>query len=164
MIVRYADDSVIGFEDAGDARSFTDARGARLALFGLTLNDEKTRVIEFGRFAFDRRARRGQGRPETFDFLGFTHVCARTQRTKRFTVWRLTSAKRMRARLEAIREHLMRHRHDPIPEVGQWLQRVVQGYLNYHAVPGNLRQLGVFRAEVCRPWLHALRRRSQRCE
>jgi RNA-directed DNA polymerase len=162
MIVRYADDSIVGFEDAGDARVFVAALRARLAQFGLSLSDAKTRVIEFGRFALDRRARRGQGRPETFDFLGFTHICARTQGTKRFTVWRLTSAKRLRATLKAIREHLRRRRHDPIPATGKWLRRVVQGYLNYHAVPGNLRRLGAFRAEVCRSWLHALRRRSQR--
>ena len=134
----------------------------RFAQFGLTLNDAKTRVLEFGRFAVDRRARRGQGRPESFDFLGFTHIRGRTREADRFTVWRRTSAERMRATLKAIRQQLMRRRRHVPKDVGEWLRRVVQGYLNYHAIPGNTHHLGMFRAEVCRAWLHALRRRSQR--
>jgi hypothetical protein len=96
-----------------------------------------------------------------FDFLGFTHICAMTRETRRFTVCRLTSAKRVRSTLKAIRQGLMQRRHAPVSTTGEWLNRVVQGYLNYHAVPGNLKRLGMFRAEVWRAWLHALRRRSQ---
>jgi RNA-directed DNA polymerase len=162
IVVRYADDSVVGFEQRQDVLTFLDGLRTRMAKFGLRLNEEKTRVLEFGRYAAERRARRGQRRPETFDFLGFTHICAKTRETRRFTVRRLTSAKRMRATLKAIRQHLMQRRHSPVSKSGEWLNRVVQGYLNYHAVPGNLKRLGMFRAEVCRAWMHALRRRSQR--
>jgi hypothetical protein len=162
IVVRYADDSVVGFEQRRDALAFLDDLRARLAKFGLSLNEEKTRVLEFGRYAAERRARRGQPRPETFDFLGFTHVCAKSRDTRRFTVRRLTSAKRMRATLKAIRDNLIQRRHAPVSTTGRWLHRVVEGYLNHHAVPGNLKRLGMFRAEVCRAWLRALRRRSQR--
>jgi RNA-directed DNA polymerase len=159
VVVRYADDSVVGFERRQDVMAFVDSLRMRLAKFGLSLNEDKTRVLEFGRYAVERRARRGQRRPETFDFLGF---CAKTHENQRFTVRRLTTAKRMRETLKAVRQSLMRRRHAPISELGVWLHHVVQGYLNYHAVPGNLKRLGMFRAEVCRAWLHALRRRSQR--
>jgi len=162
IVVRYADDSVVGFEQRQDVLTFLGDLRTRMAKFGLQLNEEKTRVLEFGRYAVERRRRRGQRRPETFDFLGFTHICAVTRETRRFTVRRLTSAKRMRTTLKAIRQNLMRRRHDPVSTTGAWLNRVVQGYLNYHAVPGNLKRLGMFRAEVCRAWMHALRRRSQR--
>jgi len=134
----------------------------RLARFGLTLNEAKTRVLEFGRYAMERRARRGQRRPETFDFLGFTHICGVRRSNRTFIVQRLTVAKRMATTLKAIRASLMKRRHQPIGIVGSWLRSVVQGYLNYHAIPGNLKRLGMFRAEVCRAWLHAIRRRSQR--
>ncbi len=162
IVVRYADDSVVGFGYPEEARAFLDSLRIRFAKFGLSLNEAKTRILEFGRYAIERRARRGQRRPETFDFLGFTHICAYTNARGQFTVWRRTSAKRMRATLKAIRQTLRLRRHEPIAEIGEWLQRVVQGYLNYHAVPGNLKRLGMFRAEICRAWLHALRRRSQR--
>ena len=162
IVVRYADDSVVGFEQRQDIVTFLADLRTRMAKFGLKLNEEKTRVLEFGRYAVERRARRGQRRPETFDFLGFTHICATTRETRRFTVRRLTSAKRMRATLQAIRQSLMQRRHAPVSTTREWLNRVVQGYLNYHAVPGNLKRLGMFRAEVCRAWLFALRRRSQR--
>jgi hypothetical protein len=162
IVVRYADDTVVGFEREQDARTFREALRTRMAKFGLTLNEEKTRVLEFGRFAATRRARRGERRPGTFDFLGFTHVCSVTRANRRFTVLRLTAAKRMRATLKAIRQALCRRRHEPIPVVGGWLRRVVQGYFNYHAVPGNSKRLEGFQREVCRAWLAALRRRSQR--
>jgi group II intron reverse transcriptase/maturase len=162
IVVRYADDTVVGFEQRQDALAFLASLRARMASFGLRLNEEKTRVLEFGRYAAERRARRGQRRPETFDFLGFTHICARTRETRRFTVRRMTSATRMRATLKALRQDLMQRRHDPVPKTGTWLNRVVQGYLTYHAVPGNLKRLGMFRGEVCGAWMHALRRRSQR--
>jgi RNA-directed DNA polymerase len=162
IVVRYADDSVVGFEQRQDVLTFLEHLRARMAKFGLQLNEDKTRVLEFGRYAAERRARRGIRRPETFDFLGFTHICAKTRETRRFTVRRLTSATRMRTTLKAIRQNLMQRRHAPVSTTGEWLNRVVQGYLNYHAVPGNLKRLGMFRAEVCRAWMHALRRRSQR--
>lgn len=162
IVVRYADDSVVGFEFAEDARVFLDGLRKRLGQFGLSLNEAKTRILEFGRYAIERRARRGQRRPETFDFLGFTHICGQRRKTRSFIVRRLTVAKRLRATLKAIRVTLMQRRHASIKSVGVWLRRVVQGYLNYHAVPGNLKRLGMFRAEVCRAWMRALRRRSQR--
>ena len=162
IAVRYADDSVVGFEHGADAAGFLEALRARLAKFGLTLNDEKTRVLEFGRYAAERRSRAGHGRPEVFDFLGFTHICATTRGRGQFTVKRLTSAKRMRATVKAIRQTLLRRRHEPIPVTGAWLRRVLQGYLNYHAIPGNCHRLDSLRREVYRAWLYALRRRGQR--
>lgn len=133
----------------------------RLAKFGLTLNAKKTRLIEFGRFAAINRKRRGQDKPETFDFLGFTHCCSTTRRGN-YKVLRLTVKKRMRAKIAQIRVELMKRRHRPIAEVGRWLNRVVQGYLNYHAVPGNLYRLRSMCSEIERAWRHALMRRSQR--
>ena len=161
IVVRYADDSIVGFQFEGEARAFMRALQDRLGQFGLRLHPQKTRLIEFGRFAETRRQRRGLGRPETFDFLGFTHGCSKT-RQGYFKILRLTMKKRMRATLAAIRVELRRKRHEPVAEVGRWLKRVVQGYFNYHAVPDNLRRLQGFRAEGCRAWLQGLRRRSQR--
>lgn len=161
IIVRYADDSVVGFEKEQSARRFLAALRERFATFGLALHDEKTRLIEFGRFAATNRRRRGQHRPETFDFLGFTHCCGQ-DRLGRFQLVRLTVKKRMRATLISIRQALMRRRHAPLTVAGSWLNRVVQGYYNYHAVPTNLKRLEGFRSEVCRAWRHALLRRSQR--
>jgi group II intron reverse transcriptase/maturase len=161
IVVRYADDSVVGFETAHAARQFLDEVRERFAKFGLALHPDKTRLFEFGRFASDRRRRRGQERPETFDFLGFTHCCG-TDRQGRFQVIRVTSKKRMRATLTAIRETLHRRRHEPVPIIGAWLTRVLSGYFEYHAVPTNLKRLEGFRTEVCRAWRHALLRRSQR--
>jgi group II intron reverse transcriptase/maturase len=161
IVVRYADDSVFGFKSEETARRFLTAMKERLVKFGLTLNATKTRLIEFGRFAATNRRRRGQSKPETFDFLGFTHCCG-TDRQGRFQVTRLTVKKRMRATLEAIRAELMRRRHESVAIVGKWLNRVVQGYFNYHAVPGNLYRLAGMRSEIGRAWRHALMRRSQR--
>jgi group II intron reverse transcriptase/maturase len=161
IVVRYADDSVMGFETAHAARMFLEALRERFAKFGLALHPDKTRLIEFGRFAIDRRRRRGQGRPETFDFLGFTHCCG-TDRQGKFQVIRLTSKKRMRATLTGIRDALCRRRHEPVPVIGAWLTRVLSGYFEYHAVPTNRKRLEGFRTEVCRAWRHALLRRSQR--
>ena len=162
MIVRYADDSVLGFESKSDVDRFLEALKERFAKFGLMLNEDKTRVLQFGRFAAQARARQGLAKPSTFDFLGFTHICGRSRSNGWFQLKRLTSAKRMRARLKVIRQELMRRMHEPIPAVGRWLRRVVQGYFNYHAVPGNVDRLGAFRKDVSRAWLHALRRRGQR--
>ena len=161
IVVRYADDSVAGFESKPDVERFLEALKVRFAKFGLSLNGEKTRVLEFGRFAAQHCAQRGLRRPKTFDFLGFTHICGVTRTNGRFTVMRLTSSKRMRATLNAIRQTLKRRKHEPIPVIGKWLRRVIQGYFNYHAVPGNTWRLSTFRKEVGRAWLHALRRRGQ---
>lgn len=161
IIVRYADDSVLGFERRDDADRFLVALQERLAKFGLMLHPDKTRLIEFGRQAQERRKRRGEGKPETFDFLGFTHCCGKT-RQGRFSILRLTIKKRMRATLRAIRDKLRKRMHDDIPVVGKWLGQVVQGYFNYFAVPGNSHRLCSFRTEVCRTWRRMLMRRSQR--
>lgn len=162
MIVRYADDSVLGFESKADVVRFLEDLKVRFAQFGLTLNEDKTRVLQFGRFAAQARAKQGLPKPPTFDFLGFTHICGKSRSNGWFQLKRLTSAKRMRARLKAIRQALTRRMHEPIPEVGRWLRRVVQGYFNYHGVPGNVNRLDAFRKDVSRAWLHALRRRGQR--
>lgn len=161
IVVRYADDSVFGFKSGNDARRFLAAMQERMDKFGLTLNAKKTRLIEFGRFAAITRKRRGQTKPETFDFLGFTHCCS-TNRQGLFQVRRLTVKKRMRVKVAEIRAELMRRRHQPVAIVGKWLNRVVQGYINYHAVPGNLYRLGSMCKDICRAWRHALMRRSQR--
>lgn len=133
----------------------------RLAGFALEPHPDKTRLIEFGRYAAQRREERGQGKPETFDFLGFTHCCHRTRRGD-FTVRRLSNKKRMRASLAVLREELKRRRHDAVGVQGRWLRQKVQGYLNYFAVPGNLQRLAGYRREVCRAWRQSLKRRSQR--
>ena len=160
ILVRYADDSVMGFQYEGEARRFLAAMRERLAKFKLELHPDKTRMIRFGRFAVQQCRERGMGKPETFDFLGFTHCCGRN--SGGFTIVRLTIKKRMRATLAAIRATLMHRRHEPVPVVGRWLGRVVNGYFNYHAVPGNMFRLSGFLSEVCRSWRHALLRRSQR--
>jgi group II intron reverse transcriptase/maturase len=160
VVVRYADDFVIGFEHHSEALACLEELRARLAKFGLKLHDGKTRLIEFGRYAIERRARRGEGRPETFNFLGFTHICAKTRKHGRFTIYRHTMAKRIRATLQAIKEKLRERLHRPIGETARWLRRVVQGWLNYHAVPSNSQCLGRFVDEVSRLWYRALRRRS----
>jgi RNA-directed DNA polymerase len=161
IVVRYADDSVLGFEDVRTARAFLEDFRERLAKFGLSLHPDKTRLIEFGRFAAERRRRQGQGRPETFDFMGFTHCCG-TDLKGKFLIQRVTAKKRLRATLTAIRGILYRRRHEPVPVIGAWLQRVLRGYFAYYAVPTNLERLDGFRTEVGRAWRHALLRRSQR--
>ena len=162
IIVRYADDFVLGFQHRLEAVRFQRDLAQRLRRFGLELHPDKTRLIEFGRFAAARRARQALGKPETFDFLGFTHYCGWTQARRRFFVWRKTSRNRLRAKLKQIRLALLRRRHLPVRVVGAWLRGVVQGYLNYHAVPGNCSALDTFVREVERSWLLSLRRRSQR--
>jgi group II intron reverse transcriptase/maturase len=162
VVVRYADDFVIGFESHAEAEACQEALRQRFAKFGLRLHEGKTRLIEFGRYATERRAERGEGRPETFDFLGFTHQCAKTRTHGWFTVQRHSVAKRMRATLQAIKRNLRKRMHRPLGETARWLRRVVQGWLNYHAVPGNSHRIGRFVDEVTRLWLSALLRRSQR--
>jgi RNA-directed DNA polymerase len=162
IIVRYADDFVMGFQSRGDAERCLVELRERFARFGLEVHPEKTRLIEFGRFAIANREERGEGKPETFDFLGFTHICARKRSNGKFTVWRRTIAKRMRATLEKVKSELTRRRHQPLTQQGQWLRSVVQGYFNYHAVPDNGRAMDAFRRLVGRRWLTALRKRSQK--
>ncbi len=161
IIVRFADDIMVGFEHRGDAERFRNDLRERLAKFELELHAEKTRLIEFGRYAAQRREERDLGRPEVFDFLGFTHICSKA-RSGRFMLRRATISKRMRAKLHELKDELMRRRHLPIPEQGQWLRRVVQGHYNYYAVPGNIKANRAFRTQVTRHWFRALRRRSQR--
>lgn len=161
IIVRYADDCVFGFERRGEAEAFLVALRERLAQFDLILHPDKTRLIEFGRFADRNRRQRGEGKPETFDFLGFTHCCSRT-RQGWFLILRMTIKKRMRATLKVIRAKLRSMMHCPIPVVGKWLGSVVRGYFNYFAVPGNIYRLTSFRKEICRTWRRMLHRRSQR--
>jgi hypothetical protein len=151
----------VGFQHRSDAERFREELRGRLAKFGLELHPDKTRLFEFGRFAAERRARRGLGKPETFAFLGFTHYCA-TTRKGAFTIKRKSVAKRMRAKLDEIKVELRQRMHRPIAEAGKWLRSVVQGWFNYHAVPGNRPCLDQFRVQVGRQWLHVLRRRSQK--
>ncbi|MCP5119557.1 MAG: group II intron reverse transcriptase/maturase, partial [bacterium] len=162
IIVRYADDAVLGFQHREDAERFLEQLRERLAKFGLELHPDKTRLIEFGRYAAERRRRRGAGKPETFNFLGFTHICGRSREQGYFTVHRKTIGKRMAGKLKEIRQQLRRQRHDPTGETVRWLNSVVRGYFQYHAVPGNEQRLRAFRKDVLRGWLWALRRRSQR--
>lgn len=161
IVVRYADDFVIGFEHEHEAKRCLEELRERFARFGLKLHDEKTRLIEFGRYAVHRRKRRGEGKPETFDFLGFTHVCTKSRQNGRFRVKRLSSRKRMTRTLASIKDHLRRRMHRPVGETGRWLRRVIQGWLNYHAVPGNSMRLNQFDKAVRQLWLHSLCRRSQ---
>ena len=161
IIVRYADDIVVGFEHEADARRFWDAMRERLQEFALSLHPDKTRLIEFGRFAADPARPRGLGKPETFNFLGFTFICGKTRRGK-FLVQRKTRRDRMRAKLKEIKEELRRRMHQPIPEQGKWLRQVVTGYFAYHAVPTNGRALAAFRHHVTNLWRRTLRRRSQK--
>ena len=161
IIVRYADDIVVGFQHKADAKRFRAEMARRLAAFALTLHPGKTRLIAFGRGAAADRARRGLGKPETFDFLGFTHICARS-RAGRFQLRRRTRRDRMRAKLREVRDELWQQRHAPLDEQGSWLRHVVRGYFAYHAVPTNSTALSAFRRIVVWHWLRALRRRGQR--
>jgi len=162
IIVRFADDFVLGFQYREEAERFLRDVGERMGKFGLALHPDKTRLIEFGRFAVENRNKRGLGKPETFDFLGFTHICTTTRDGKRFTIKRKTIAKRLRKKLKEVKQHLRRRFHEPIFELGKWLGSVVQGYMNYYAVPGNFDSIKAFRTQVSRIWLRALRRRSQK--
>ncbi len=161
IIVRYADDVIVGFEHERDARAFLTELGKRFTAFALSLHPQKTRLIEFGRYAHERRARRGLGKPETFTFLGFVHICGRSG-TGKFLLLRRTRPDRMRTTLRTIKMSLRARMHEPIPAQGRWLRRVVQGYFAYHAVPTNGRALGAFRYHITRMWRRTLRRRSQR--
>lgn len=161
IIVRYADDFVIGFREIADARRCLVALRERLARFGLELHPDKTRLIEFGRYAEERRANRGEGKPETFDFLGFTHISSKTRRGD-FTIHRKTAKKKFQAKLKDLKQKLLRKRHHDFVEVGAWLRGVLRGWCQYYAVPGNYVRLRQFREVLQRMWLRTLRRRSQR--
>jgi RNA-directed DNA polymerase len=161
VVVRYADDNVIGLQHRIEADRFLIQFRERLSKFGLDLHPDKTRKIEFGRFAERDRRRRGEDKPETFDFLGFTHVSGRNQNGN-FAVKRQTVSKRMRAKLKEIKRELRARMHDPVGQTGKWLKSVVQGYFNYHAVPGNLDSLAVFRQRVTLIWRRTLIRRGQK--
>jgi RNA-directed DNA polymerase len=161
IIVRYADDVIVGFEHEADASRFLAAMRERLAEFALTLHPEKTRLLEFGRHAAKRRKERGLGKPETFNFLGFTHICGETRRG-RFVVVRKSRRDRVRAKLQAVRAELRQRMHQPIAEQGRWLRQVVSGFFNYHAVPTNSGTLGAFRYHITELWRRTLTRRSER--
>jgi group II intron reverse transcriptase/maturase len=161
IIVRWADDFVVGFQHRVDAKQFLSDLRERFARFALELHPGKTRLIEFGRYAIANRKERGLGKPETFAFLGFTHICGEG-RSGQFWLKRITIKKRMRAKLKEVYDQLKRGRHRPIPEQGRWLASVVRGHFAYYAVPGNSRAINAFRRQVTRLWLKALRRRSQR--
>ena len=162
IVVRYADDFVVGFESRAEAERFLDELRERLVKFGLELQADKTRLIEFGRHAVRNRKQRGEGKPETLTFLGFTHYCGKRRSDGAFIVWRETAKKRMVAKLHAIKAELVRRRHDPPALVGEWLKKVTLGYYRYHAVPGNINQLRVFMHRLRRLWRPILIRRSQR--
>lgn len=162
VVVRYADDFVIGFDHETDAQACLKALRERLAKFGLTLHPKKTRLIEFGRDSAAKREGEGRGKCETFDFLGFTHICGKTRRSKRFALKRITMASRMRRTLAVIKQQLVRRRHAPVGHTGRWLARVVRGWQGYYAVPDNFQRLAQFDAAIARLWLGQLRRRSQR--
>jgi len=162
IVVRYADDAVLGFQHRHEAERFLEQLRERLGKSGLELHPEKTRLIEFGRYAAARRKERGQGKPETFNFLGFTHICGTSHKAGYFVVLRQTIGKRMAAKLKEIKAKLQRRMHEPSAGTLKWLQSVVRGYFQYHAVPGNEQRLRAFRKDVLRLWLRQLRRRSQR--
>src|SRR5205085_1367552 len=160
IVVRYADDIVLGFQHQADAERFWQELTERLRKFRLELHPTKTRLLEFGPLAAENRRRRGQGKPETFNFLGFTHICGKT-RSGRFTVLRQTMRARLQAKLSEVKAELQRRLHAPIPEVGKWLRAVVAGHIRYFGVPTNYRALKLFRTQVEWLWQRALSRRSQ---
>jgi group II intron reverse transcriptase/maturase len=161
VCVRYADDIVLGFQHEGDARRFWDAMRDRLREFSLMLHPEKTRLIMFGRYAAQQRAERGFGKPETFNFLGFTFICGKSKQGK-FLLCRKSRRDRVQVKLKEIKEELRRRRHQPIPEQGKWLRQVVSGFFAYHAVPTNSHALAAFHHHVTDLWRRSLRRRSQK--
>ena len=162
VVVRFADDTVVGFQYESDAMQFQKELKDRLLKFGLELHPEKTRLIEFGRFAAERRKKRKEGKPETFTFLGFTHICSKTREKGRFTIWRHTIKKKMRAKMKEIKEELKKRMHDPIQNVGKWLKTVLTGHYRYYGVPGNYEAMDQFRHGIRRLWKHSLKRRSQK--
>jgi hypothetical protein len=161
IVVRYCDDFIVGFEQKADAERFLGELVERFRQFALELHPDKTRLIEFGQYAARNRKKAGRGKPETFDFLGFTHVCGR-KRNGRFTVLRRTMRRRMQAKLRSVKVELRRRMHHEVPEVGRWLRSVVEGHMRYYAVPMNGRAVAAFRFYVVWHWWRTLRRRSQK--
>lgn len=161
IVVRFADDFIVGFQSRTDAERFWEDLKQRLQRFGLELHPDKTHLLEFGRFAAANRRQRGLGKPNTFDFLGFTHISGQTRKGK-FIVYRKTISKRLRERLKAIRAELRRKMHWSVPEVGKWLGAVLRGYYGYHAVPLNFAAIRCVYRQVIRSWYRTLRRRSHR--
>ncbi len=161
IIVRYVDDAVFGIQYEAEGRAFLEALRERLAAYELTLHPTKTRLVEFGRFAASNRSERGSGKPETFDFLGFTHICGVTRRGK-FCIRRITIRKRLRRKLKAVKAELIKRMHDPLEDVGAWLASVIRGFTNFYAVPGNMKAPREFYTQTGRLWLWVIRRRSQK--
>jgi len=159
--VRYSDDFVMGFQYRSDSEQFQTELKERLEKFNLEMHEGKTKLIEFGRFAISNRKKYEEGKPETFDFLGFTHICSK-KKNGRFTIYRKTITKRLRDKIKKVRETLLRERHRPVSEHGAWLRAVMQGHFNYYGVPGNRKALDTFRKQIQFSWLHALRSRSQK--
>lgn len=162
IIVRWADDIVVGFQQRQDAQIFRKELAERLAKFSLALHPDKTKVIEFGPYAIANAGKKGKGKPETFDFLGFTHICAKKRSNGMFTVKRKTKKKKIQAKLKQVKFELRKRMHDPVPEVGKWLKSVVEGHCRYYGVPMNGRSLNSFRGQVIRYWHWTLNRRSQK--
>jgi len=162
IVVRFADDTVVGFQHKSDAMKFQEDLKNRLQKFGLELHPDKTRLIEFGRFAAENREKHKEGKPETFTFLGFTHICGKTRKNGKFTIWRQTIRKKMQKKIKEIKDELKKRMHDPIPIVGQWLRAVITGHYRYYGVPGNYEAMRDFRYLIRRLWGKALRRRSQK--
>ena len=162
IVVRYADDIILGFQHRLDAERFWDDLAERFRKFGLELHPDKTRVLEFGRFAAEHRSRQRKGKPETFDFLGFTHICGKQKWSGGYTVLRQTMRRRLQAKLAEVKIELRWRLHRPVPEVGAWLRSVVQGHIGYYGVPTNSRALNLFRYRVGWLWYRALSRRSQK--
>jgi group II intron reverse transcriptase/maturase len=162
IVVRYADDFVVGFQHRSDAERLHKDLGERFTKFKLKLHPEKTRLVEFGYFAANNRKRRGKGKPETFNFLGFTHICGKKRSNGMFTVYRRTISKRNRTKLKEIKAGLRRRMHQPVPQVGKWLKTVIEGHNRYYGVSSNEQSLSSFRFHVARQWFRSLRRRSQK--
>ena len=163
IVVRYADDTIVGFEHEADAERFLADLRERLATFSLSLHPAKTRLIAFGRWAGDERAQRGEGKPDTFDFLGFTHICGKTRYGRRFQLRRKTQRQRLRAKLKEVKNVLRRNWRATIDQQGRWLTTVIRGHMAYFAVPTNSPALAAFCHHLGRIWYRYLRRRSQRC-
>jgi hypothetical protein len=161
IVIRYADDTIVGFQHEHEARAFLDDLKERMRAFELALHSDKTQLIRFGRYAAKQRERRGEGKPETFDFLGFTHFCTRSRKWGSFVLGRKTIKKRLRAKLKAIKVELRKSMHNPIARTGAWVKQMLQGHLNYFAVSGNDPSLWWFFNEVRWLWLKSLKRRSQ---
>lgn len=162
IVIRFADDTVVGFQYESDAKQFHEELKERFLKFGLELHPEKTRLIEFGRFAAGNRKKRKEGKPDTFTFLGFTHICGKTRENGKFTIWRHTIKKKMHKKLKEIKDELKKRMHNSIRGVGQWLKAVVTGHYRYYGVPGNYEAMNYFRYLIGQKWKHSLGRRSQK--